>query len=58
MDEDIETRVLQLFEVRLQRSSEVSAPTRTALLEDQSDSDFGDDGQLLQRACQGKADER
>lgn len=58
MDEDIETRVLQLFEVRLQRSDEISAVTRAALLKDQGDSDFGDDERILQQAYQERTDER
>lgn len=50
MDDDIETRVLQLFEVRLERSVDISEGVRRALLEDQRESDFGDDQSIVDRA--------
>lgn len=48
MTDDIESRILQLFEVRLKREPEVSANTIDALVEDGRDSDFGDDDELLE----------
>lgn len=43
MTNDIEDRILQQFGVRLEDSPEVSPGTIRALLEDDRDSDFGDD---------------
>lgn len=48
MTNDIETRILQQFEVRLEDTPEVSPSTIRALLDDGRDSDFGDDDELLE----------
>lgn len=48
MTNDIEKRILQQFEVRLEDNPKVSPRTTRALLEDDRDSDFGDDDELLE----------
>lgn len=48
MTNDIETRILQQFEVRLEDTPEVTPRTIRALLDDDRDSDFGDDDELLE----------
>jgi len=48
MTNDIEKRILQQFEVRLEDSPEVSPRTIRALLDDDRESDFGDDDELLE----------
>lgn len=47
MAEDINSRILQLFELRLQRSAEISEETVEILLDKQRKNEFGDDEELL-----------
>jgi hypothetical protein len=47
MVEDINSRILQLFELRIQRSAEISEETVEILLDKQRKNEFGDDEELL-----------
>lgn len=49
MPDDIETRILQEFEVRLEAQPDVSSVTVEALLDEQRDTDFGDGKKILQQ---------
>lgn len=55
--QDIKTRVLQLYRRRLENDPTVSESTIRALLEDQRESDFGDDDELLTDIIDAKGDD-
>lgn len=57
MTQDIKTRVLQLYRRRLENDPTVSESTIRALLEDQRESDFGDDDELLTDIIDAKGDD-
>lgn len=47
MTDNISSRILRLFERRLQTDPDVSAVTVRVLLEEQRTDDFGDDDEIL-----------
>ena len=48
MQDDIETRMLRLFDIRLQNDSTISPTFQRILLENSRDNDFGEDEQLYE----------
>lgn len=58
VNQDVTSRILQLLRVRLKNNPEISEQTVRALLEEQRETDFGDDEEILAQLIEDIEEER